>query len=171
MVCNSFCVITELHKEKQPHLPICFCLHGPKRHLFPCVYVCAKCKVYISQSKVFYTGVTAVLSPACQTRASVLSKILSKSHVQLPAPKSRSLKTTGWTRAVRGSRVRRLRLGWKNAFFHMLLLSDLCWLVLAHCGSWMSPQRVTLTSRRGLISPMCERSGPFLLWDLIKHPI
>lgn len=116
----------------------------------------------------FYTGVTAVL---CQT---VLIEILSQSHVQLPAPNSRSLKTTGRTGAGRGSRVRRLRLGRKNAFFHMLLLSDLCWLVLAHCGSWISPQRVTLTVNgleNILISPMCEGSVSFLPWDLIKHQI
>lgn len=96
-----------------------------------CAYVCCKCKVYISRSKVFYTGGTAVLCPACQTRASVLSKLLSQSHVQLPAPNSRSRKTRGRTREGRASRVRSLRLGWKNTFFHMLLLSDLCWLVLA----------------------------------------
>lgn len=130
-----------------------------------CVYVCCKCKVYISRSKVFYTGGTTVFLPACQTRAYVLSRLLSQSHVQLPALESRSRKTRGRTREGRASRVRSLRLGWKNTFFHMLLLSELCWLILA-LGSDGEE-----ASRNILIAPKCERSGPMLLWEPIKHQI
>lgn len=160
---RSVCVIADLHEGKYSRLPIRLCLSGPRRHLFP--YVCTyarsltsiyrreKCSALVRQLCHF---------PPCQIGTSVLPKLLSQSHVQLPAPKRQPLETARRTRARRGSRVRRQRLGWKNTFFHMVLLSDLCWLVLARCGSWISPQRVPLKVN-GLLkshtSPMCERSG------------
>lgn len=122
----------DLHKGKYSRLAICLCFQGPKRHLFPCV--CTR----VLSVKSIYLRVkwrdSRVLS--CMSKPPSPEAPFPKRSF-LP-PKRRSLETTGPTRAGRGSRVRRLRVGWKNAFFHMLLLSDLCWLVLVHCGSWTS---------------------------------
>lgn len=91
--------------------PIWLCLCGPKRHLFPhvCMYALSETSIYLRE-KCSALARQLCHFPACQTGASVLPKLLSQSHVQLPAPKKQSLETAGRTRARRGSKVKKQRM-------------------------------------------------------------
>lgn len=170
---RSVCVIADLHKGKYSRLSIWLCLPGPKRHLFPyvCMYAQSVTSIYLREN---CSALARQLYhfPAFQTGASILQKLLSQSHVQLPALKRQSLETAGRTRARRGSRVRRQRLGWKNVF-HMVLLSDLCWLVFV--SLWFldltpeSPTNGEWPPEDPHIPPCVKGAALWLLWDQIKH--
>lgn len=164
---NDACVVKDLQWKFYQHSYLCAAWSWPQCHVCVCMlYVYSLC-IFVSLSNCLRVTHFSLHRPQCPSSRCYFP---SWSHAQLPAPPeiyplrphgaegqdhTEDMRVRGHThththvqacrqtRKRQGSRVTRQRLGWKNAFFHMLLLSDLdhCRLVLAPHDLGIHPEK------------------------------